>query len=78
MLLLIVRIVVIAGGLSGGGGLDPLQEGCGLAALPEHLSGLVRHCSHSRPLQRCCHGPVRLWHTALRLRCRWVREVLGM
>lgn len=63
-----LAFAVGAGGLSGGGGLDPLQEGCGLASLPEHLPGLVCDRPFSRPLQRCCHGPVCLRHTALCLR----------
>lgn len=38
-----------AGGLSGLSGLAALQEGCGLAPLPKHLHGVVRHCSHLWP-----------------------------
>lgn len=56
------------GGLGGGCRLDPLQEGSGLAPLPEHLPGLVRHGASGRPVQRRCHGPVRLRHPTLRLR----------
>lgn len=48
--------------------MDPLQEGGGLATLPKHLPGLVRHGAGGWPVQRCHHGPVRVRHPALRLR----------
>ncbi|KAK5909606.1 hypothetical protein CesoFtcFv8_003520 [Champsocephalus esox] len=63
------------GGLGRGRWLDPLQEGSGLAPLQEHLPGVVRHGARGRPVQRCRHGPVRLRHSALRLRAR--RENMG-
>lgn len=70
MLLLIVPSLrpPPAGGLGGGRGLDPLQEGGGLAPLQEHLPGVVRHGPRGRPVQRRRHGPVRLRHPALRLK----------
>lgn len=65
-----------AGGLGRGRGLDPLQEGGGLAPLQEHLPGVVRHRPRGRPVQRRHHGPVRLRHPALRLR-GWGRSQRG-
>uniref|UniRef100_A0A8C0RPY1 Phosphate transporter n=1 Tax=Canis lupus familiaris TaxID=9615 RepID=A0A8C0RPY1_CANLF len=46
----------LQGGLSGGRGLDPLPEGCGLAPLPEHLRGLVCDCARGWVVQCCYHG----------------------
>ena len=60
--------LLTAGGLGGGCGLDPLQEGGGLAAVQEHLPGLVRHGARGGPVQRRRHGGVRLRDPALRLR----------
>lgn len=51
-----------AGGLGGLGGLAALQEGSGLAPLPQHLHGLVCHRPHLGSHQ-CCH------HGCLQVRC---------
>lgn len=50
------------GGLRGGGGMAALQEGRGLAALQEHLHGVVCDCAHLGPDQCRHHGHLHLRH----------------
>lgn len=56
------------GGLCGGRWLDPLQESCRLAPLPQHLLGLVRDCPSGWLVQRRGDGAAGVWYPALRLK----------
>lgn len=55
------------GWLCGGRRLDTIQEGRGLASLPQYLSSLVCDCSRSWLVQRWHHGSPHVWHPATRL-----------
>lgn len=61
-------LLLLVGGLSGGRGLDSLQESGGLATLPKHLPGMVRYSARGRPVQRRSHGSLRVRHLTLCLR----------